>query len=233
MIIPKVYLQKTTKATLDYAGLQGFPLYNNRALLKSANREEIYNLLDWLDVEHSARYQPKAGSTHCDCYAGDYCTCRDVYLPVGVFWNDIVIENAQNGFSFPSYAALGSVKKGGTVKELNANGVYDWLTDYGKYFGWHEIYSLTNLQELANKNAVCVISAKNNNPQYPGHIVIVIPEWKEKAAVAIRNKNETVKYPVTSEAGGTCRKISIGDSWFYSCRFLVKYWCNDERIMND
>jgi len=226
MQIPRIYLPKNPKATLDYPGLQGFPLFSSFGYWPK-DRKQIYNLLDYLDVEHSARYQPTAGATHCDCYVGDYCAFRGVYLPSGIFWNSTVMLNAQNGHPFPEKAILGPVEKGGTVHELNANALFEWLLDYGTDFGWSEISNLTTLQDLANKNAVCIISAKNRQPGKSGHIVVVIPEWPEKLAIAVRDSQGLVSYPVTSEAGGKCHKISIGDNWFLNPKYFVKLWCNN------
>jgi hypothetical protein len=222
MQIPRIYLEKNPKATLDYPGLQGFPLFSNFGYWPK-DRRQIYNLLDYLDVEHSARYQPAAGATHCDCYVGDYCAARGVYLP-SVFWNNSVI---QNGHPFPEKAILGPVEKGGTVRKLNANALFKWLLDYGTDFGWSEIRNFTALQHLANKNAVCIISAKNRNPGKSGHIVVVIPEWLEKLAIAVRDGRGLVAYPVTSEGGEKCRKISSGDNWFVNPKYLVRLWCNN------
>jgi hypothetical protein len=222
--IPKVYLPENKKATLNYPGLQGFPLFGYEShLLNPVEKShcKIYDLIDWLNVEKSVRYKPTEYGTQCDAYVTDFCACRDVYLAGGVWWKPEYITEHEKNESLPWECIYGK-----TVYELSANALYSWLLNYGKYYGWVAAESLTQLQVYANKGATCIISGKNKTGK-PGHVVVVLPECEKRAAVAVRNKEGFVVYPVTSEAGGLNRKISISDRWFLSKDFTVKFWINE------
>lgn len=222
--IPKVYLPENKKATLDFPGLQGFLLSGREGcLLKPVEKAhcKTYGLIDWLDVENSARYKPTPQGTQCDAYVTDFCACRDVYLAGGVWWKPSYIEEHKKDESLPWECIYGK-----TVYELSANGLFEWLCEYGKIYGWVE-KNLPLVQSYADEGATCIISGKNKVPKNPGHVVVVLPECEKRAAVAVRNKEGFVVYPVTSEAGGKNRKISIGDRWFLSKDFTVKFWINE------
>jgi hypothetical protein len=177
----------------------------------------IYNILNFLDVENSKRYQPVPGkSTYCNIYAYDFCYLTNAYLP-RVWWTSkALIELEKGNPQTPVY--------GNNVVELNANSLYGWLNEWGDEFGWRQTFDLTDLQANVNAGKVGIISAQRTDLNRSGHIVCVIPEKNNNAAVRSGN---SVIYPLQSQAGVRNKKIFSGD-WFirlaYEFRHVGYWW---------
>ncbi len=164
-------------------------------------------IIDWLDVERKARYLPRGGSTFCNIYAHDYCYLAASYLP-RVWWRPRSIAELMSGGTVaPLY--------GTTVAEVNANGLYDWLTEFGSDFGWRRTFSLDELQEAANSGEVGLISAKRADPNRSGHIAAVVPETGAHAAT---RKDGKVTVPLQSQAGATNSAYGT-PKWWTSDKF--------------
>lgn len=128
----------------------------------------LTKILDWLDVENSARYQATGSSTFCNIYAHDYCYLAHVYLP-RVWWGGRAVARLEAGERVtPEYSK--------TVFELNANSLFDWLTEFGQEFGWERVFSGDEVQEAANDGGAGVIVAQRTELNRPGHIAVVVPE---------------------------------------------------------
>ncbi len=129
-------------------------------------------IVDYLDVANPAhlRYRPAGGTTYCNIYATDLAYLCGVYLP-RVWWTDRALLQLREG-------AQVAVEYGRTVRELNANSLYDWLEDFGPAFGWRREVELTALQAAANAGQVCVIVARRVDLNRPGHITAVVPETR-------------------------------------------------------
>lgn len=167
-------------------------------------------VLAWLGVEQSRRYRPGGGRTYCNIYAYDVAYAADVYLP-RVWWTDKAIAALENG---QQVAAQYDV----TVREMNANAIHNWLRDYGARFGWKRTFSLTDLQDCANRGGIATICARRKDLARSGHIVIIAPETAQ--VKARRDANGRVTIPVQSQAGAVNFVRRTPDSaWWADARF--------------
>jgi hypothetical protein len=92
---------------------------------------DLRQIVSWLGVEHHARYRPGGGTTYCNICSYDYCYLAGAYLP-RVWWTSGAIADLRAGRTVP-------VQYNATVREINANGLYNWLQDYGPEFGWTRV----------------------------------------------------------------------------------------------
>ncbi len=63
---------------------------------------------------------------------------------------------------------------------LLANAQVDWLRAKGPSYGWRQVESGQQAQEMANEGFLVVAGYKNRNPEKSGHIVVVKPFVKSK-----------------------------------------------------
>jgi len=178
---------RSVHLTSKFAGRRGemasraYPL----AEIGQPSKKPLPEIVKWLDVEHSARYQPEANATYCNVYATDVCYLAEVYLP-RVWWID------------PKSVTDGTpISYGGTVRELNANALYDWLNEWGATFGWKPVADAAEAQQAADAGHVVVICAAQANPKRSGHITVVVPQSE---SVQMRTDGGIV-LPVQSQAG--------------------------------
>lgn len=196
---------------------RAFPLNEpeqpRRASTNIEKASELHSIIDWLEVEKSARYKPKSGETYCNIYAYDYCYLSNVYLP-RVWWTGKAISKLQKGESVvPVYDQ--------TISELNANSLYNWLSEYGSDFGWRRVVDLTELQNEANIGSVCIMSARRKDLNRPGHICAVAPETTKLNAI---RKNDVVTCPLQSNAGASNFRYG-GTVWWTSEKFSgFSFW---------
>jgi hypothetical protein len=110
------------------------------------------------------------------------------------------------------------------VRELPANGLYDWLNDQGTGFGWHQEIDLISLQEAANAGEVCVIVARNRDPNGPGQVSLVIPE--HPGCAARRDAAGDVLRPAESTAGGKNHRCAVPrTAWWLGSRYSAyAFW---------
>lgn len=176
----------------------------------------LHAIVQWLEVEQSARYLPKGGKTFCNIYAYDYCYLAQAFLP-RVWWMREALRKLEQGTAVtPAY--------GTTVSELNANSLHQWFDDYGADFGWRRVASVDDLQRSANQGAVAVISGRNADGNRPGHIVAVVPE---KPAVQAQRTGGVVTRPVQSQAGASNFRYG-GTVWWTSSKFSgFSFWVHD------
>lgn len=209
----------STKKLIQRAAASGraFPLNEPGQPTRISNNiekaSELHSIIDWLEVEKSARYKPKGGETYCNIYAYDYCYLSNVYLP-RVWWTSKAISQLQKGESVvPVYDQ--------TISELNANSLYNWLSEYGADFGWRRVVDLTELQNEANMGSVCIMSARRKELNLPGHICAVAPETTKHNAV---RKNGAVTCPLQSNAGASNFRYG-GTVWWTSEKFSgFSFW---------
>jgi hypothetical protein len=64
------------------------------------------------------------------------------------------------------------VTSGGTARELDANGVVDWLVSFGATYGWSKT-SATLAQDAANQGRPTIVTYKN--PTGIGHMGVIRP----------------------------------------------------------
>lgn len=83
----------------------------------------------------------------------------------------------------------------GKGRELNANGVCEWLRTHGPRFGWREVKPL-EAQAMANLGHPVVAAWSNPKPKSPGHVAMVRPAAPNPAG------------PTIAQAGG--RNFNVG-----------------------
>lgn len=170
--------------------------------------KQIEQIIDFLDVERSARYQPTTSETYCNIYSTDYCYLAGVYVP-RVWWTkDALKKISQNQAVKTAY--------GTTVSELNANMLLDWFRKFGTGFGWSETRSLDEIQNAANEGKIGIIVAQRTDARRSGHIVAVAPEKSSRSA---QRKNGKVEIPLQSQAGARNQKYGATSAWWKDAKF--------------
>jgi hypothetical protein len=168
----------------------------------------IHKVINWLDVEMSARYSPNATSTFCNIYAYDVAYCLTCYLP-HVWWNSSAVVKLREGEELkPVYAK--------NISELNANATTDWFEKHSQLFNWQRHFNMAELQEVVNCGTLGIIVAQRINLNSPGHIVAVVPESKDLSAA--RNAIGIIA-PLQSQAGRRNRKYFASNWWENSSKF--------------
>ncbi|HQZ03372.1 MAG TPA: glycoside hydrolase family 19 protein [Thauera sp.] len=198
-------------------GARAYPLGEADRPLRQGRRPAalaaaLTRIVDYLDVTHAAhlRYAPRGGTSFCNTYAADYAYLAGAYLP-RVWWSDNALRRL----------ALGEAVEacfGQSVRELNANDIYDWLDEHGVAFGWVREIDLTLLQTAANAGEVCVIVARHRDLNRSGQISLVVPE--QDGTEARRRGDGDVLRPLESRA--STRNLARGVSasaWWTASRF--------------
>jgi hypothetical protein len=201
--------------TRDAASGRAFPLGEpSRPSRQAGSLEdkarELRGVIDWLQVDKKARYRAGAGNTFCNIYAYDYCYLSNVYLP-RVWWTPQAIVDLTAGRTV-------GVHYGQTVRELNANSLYDWLEDFGPQFGWRRVTGQEHAQNAANRGEVALICAQRTDLNRSGHICAISPE-KPPDSVADR-RHGSVHLPLQSQAGTKNFTYSFGTTrWWADSKF--------------
>lgn len=165
---------------------------------------QLAEIVEWLDVECSARYQPD-GVTFCNVYAADFCHLAGAYLP-RTWWTGPALMAIARG-------ETPDVAYGRTVRELRADDLYAWLAQFGPAFGWRRVFDATALQAAANAGGLGVIVADRLQQGRPGHISVVVPETAQHRAV--KDADGHVLLPLQSQAGLRCvRYGTLGRAWW-------------------
>jgi hypothetical protein len=222
--LPPVHLQEGRRdITRDRDGGRAYPLGESgmpkrRGVQVTARVRSVLAILDYLNSEnpHHHRYQAKRGTTYCNIYAHDYCYLAGAYLP-RAWWGARALQALREGKDV-------AVRYGDTVRELNANALYDWLEDFGTSFGWQRVLDLDELQAGANNGDVCVIVAQRHDLNRSGHIAAVVPEQDNN--VAKRNVAGEVIKPLQSQAGRQNFRASITPGrWWSGTKFRAySFW---------
>lgn len=193
---------------------------NREGIDLSSKISSIYRIIDFLDVKNSKRYGPTVTNTYCNIYAYDYCYLCNVYLP-RVWWVPKAINSIMNNIAVPIIYAE-------TVREMNANSLFDWLNEFGTDFGWRRVFTMEEIQQNVNNNgSVGIICAKNINSNHSGHITCIIPEDVSKG---YRSKMEGGKIvaPLQSQAGRINLKYFSSNWWSNPSKFRAfGFWIND------
>lgn len=152
--------------------------------------DQIEGVVEWLDVENSARWQPTANATYCNVYAHDLLHILGIYLP-RVWWykpEDVTSDT--------------EAIYGQTVREMSANILVDWMRDYGHMYGWQT--SSTPPKASRHQPAVCIAKARRGS----GHVVV---RFGDKATQAGRtNKQWFPASEFEPKAGGTYTEVIYG-----------------------
>lgn len=179
--------------------------------------DSIAEIIKYLDVEKSARYQPTDNATFCNIYAYDFCCCAGVYLP-HVWWSATAIALIVSG-SKPE------VKLNDTVFERTANSLYNWFVEFDQLFGWKRVFDLTELQDAVNNGSIGIIVGQRVNLATAGHITVTVPETEIYKA---ERKDGKVVRPLQSQAGRNNHKYYNGNWWSDSSKFRAfGFWIHD------
>lgn len=195
--VPEVHLRHPRPVVTRAARLWAYALNEEEAprrnLAAGDPAGDLGKIIEWLDVESSARYAPKNSDTYCNIYAYDYACLAGVYLP-RVWWTEKALVDLSNGEEVvPEYAR--------TIHELNANALYDWFAEWGENFGWRRVFELDEAQEAANAGEVVMLTGRRVNGNRAGHITAIVPETDEHTAE--RDGDDRVTVPLQSQAGAS------------------------------
>ncbi|HEY8898258.1 MAG TPA: hypothetical protein VIM79_25700 [Niastella sp.] len=192
---------------------EGMPKVDLKKIGSAITRKEnIYNVIAWLNVEESRRYSMQGKSTYCNIYAYDVVRCVGAYMP-RVWWNEASILKIKRGLRVP-------VKYAKTVLEMNCNSLAEWFLSFGSGFGWKQMPNVTEMQAFANKGTIGIIVAQRHVLSEPGHITVVLPETE--TIVAQRARNEII-CPVQSQAGMKNIQCFTGYAWWQDAGKFGKY----------
>jgi hypothetical protein len=209
--IKGVHLGENAAAKPSSGGARAYAIGDASAPRRSSSNRaaSLAKIIEYLDVERGARYQPTVTSTFCNIYAYDYCYLAGVYLP-RVWWMDSALVDLAQGRPV-------EVRYGVTVRELNANSLFAWLEDFGSRSGWRRVFDMDAMQAHANAGGVGVICAQRKELNRSGHIVAVVPETSSQTAA--RSGGRVVR-PLQSQAGRNNFKYMNGPSaWWQGAEF--------------
>jgi hypothetical protein len=122
---------------------------------------QLYNeVIGQFDVETNIRYTPykRGNDTYCNIFVWDVTRAMGAEIP-----HYVDLKTGAPRY-YPDVSG---------AYELDANGVYDWLTQNGKQYGWIEV-SAETAQEYANKGCPAVTAWKNSDGG-AGHVQVVCP----------------------------------------------------------
>jgi hypothetical protein len=216
--IPPACLQADrADITRERDGGRAYPLGEpdrpSRSASAPADRvDQLLAIIDYLDSAKPAhkRYWPQGTTTFCNIYACDYTYLAGTYLP-RVWWKATALDRLMSGQAV-------EVVYDGTVRELNANMLHDWLEDYGEHFGWQRAADVDELQRAANDGEVCLIVAKRKDLNRSGHITAAVPESDDFRAV--RSPDGVIKRPVESQAGAVNHRVIVQHrNWWLDPKF--------------
>ena len=193
-------------ATRAADGYRPFPIAEHGAPerdLDDRRPEAITRIIEWLDVESSARYQPNGHTTYCNIYAYDVCYFAKTYLP-RVWWTGPALDDLRQGRPV-------EVRYGETVREMPANDLFWWLSDFGPKFGWRRVLSPDTVQDAVNRGEVGVICACHRDGNRSGHITAAVPETGRHTAR--RAEDGSVVSPLQSEAGSDVNLYMTSAYW--------------------
>jgi hypothetical protein len=221
MVPPPVHFPPSVSAALNSTSHRHVPLgaFNKRPRLVGqtpAQRSQVlHQIVTDLDVTRSIRYQPNT-QTYCNIYAYDFCYLADVYLP-RVWWNSKALLSLAAGQN-------PGIIYDKTVRELTANALHRWLSEWGDDYGWQPCQTMAALQARANAGDVGLITAERMDPARSGHIVVVMPENAEHAAA----RDVTgITAPLQSQAGRVNKPYFTSRWWMDPVQYRATgFWAH-------
>jgi hypothetical protein len=206
--IEEVHLLSSSRATRSSVAGRALPLSENvpsRPIDASASASDrvaaLHRIVDFLDVERSARYQP-THQTFCNIYAYDYTHAANAYLP-RVWWREKALIDLSHGVQVP-------VIYDKTVREMSANGLFNWLDEWGTKFGWQRSFDQSELQDMVNEGCVGVICARRKVLNRSGHITCIVPEGTGRSA----SRSGSAVIAVLQSQAGSKNKQYFATPWW-------------------
>ncbi len=222
-VIPAVHLILSPGKTVRRSEINGRAYHLNEPgmvqtdITQTADSDlrikNIHQVVDWIDVEHSARYAPTSTNTYCNIYAYDLSFGTGVYIP-RVWWNEKAFKVIEAG-------GTPDIIYEKTVTELNANALADWFENYGNLFGWTRVFDTDTLQAKVNTGTLGIIVAQRINLNRSGHIVGILPELPDHKAT--RDSGNKVISPLQSQAGAVNKKYFTGNNWWVNPNKFRKF----------
>ena len=199
------------------------PLYDGGADLGTrANRRDylepmaerwpggsLLQLVDWLEVDHSERWQkrPRPGkpdATYCDHYAADFVqqATGQQLISAWVWWTPDAILRMRRGETVP-------VVYGETVIEHGAKGLHAWMREWGSEFGWSFAGNDTDLRSVLTREQTIGLILT------PSHVAVALPD-----DVA----NVPGMPPLQTQAGSRNVRLWRQDDWYRRRSDVVRVW---------
>ena len=117
--------------------------------------ERFEKTVKFLDVKKAEAFLPTRKDTYCNIAAYQFAYQMGVFLP-RLWWNNPADE--KNG---------AAVEFGKNVHEVSANGLFRWLTQHGRKYGWR-----AGIVSDAKKSLTVAVTLRHG----PGHIAIIRPD---------------------------------------------------------
>ena len=181
------YCQHTYVDSYAKTGSQGIPSQSwmeaNPVLTSHVGERDagIYRaVIDQFNVENNERYRVNkngTGDTYCNIFAWDVTRAMCAEVPHYIDASGVPALSGQED-----------------ARELDANGVNDWLNTYGARYGWRKV-TPEEAQEYANMGMPAVTSWKHGNGH--GHLQVVSPSrsgaYDPEKGVAIAQAGRQLK----------------------------------------
>lgn len=152
------------------------------------------NVINQFNVETNERYQPDGG-TYCNIFVWDVTGAMGAEIPH--------YYDAKTGEPM-SYGDEGA-------NQMNANGMYKWLHQFGSQYGWQEV-TPEQAQQFANEGHP-VVTALYRDGQH-GHVQVVCPsedgtyDAKRGVTIAQAGRRLTSYRPITQIYNSSLSKVS-------------------------
>jgi len=203
LIPPRGVRTAKTAMASALAPVAGMPAVRKPSDSAAKKIAALHAAIAWLDSPTGGRWAPGAGKTYCNIYAYDYANLAGVYLP-RVWWMDKALMAIAKG-------ETPSASYGETVREMNANSLFDWLAHWSDDYGWRRLTTPDEAQAAANVGEAVIICAKRKDLARSGHITAVAPEPGAPGGLSAVREGGKVTKPLLSQAGETNFQYRAGN----------------------
>lgn len=192
------YIKTASQGIPSQSWMEANPLLTNHVGERDAATYRA--VIDQFNVETNERYRVNKqgiGDTYCNIFTWDVTRAMGAEIPHYVDASGVPASSGRNG-----------------AKELDANGVNDWLNTYGTTYGWRKA-SPEEAQEYANMGMPAVTSWKNGNGH--GHLQVVSP--------SLDGTYDAAKGVAIAQAGRQLKNYDYASSAYNSQKFAeVEYF---------
>lgn len=177
----------------------------------------LLQLVDWLQVDHSQRWQrrlkpkekptdPDKWFTYCDHYAADLIqqATGQQLISAWVWWTADAIRRIRRGETVPVVYG-----KGGTVTEHGARSLHAWMREWGPSFGWREAGTDAELRNVLTRERTIGLILT------PSHVAVALPD-------DVADVPGTA--PLQSQAGSRNVRLWRQDDWYRRRSDTVRVW---------
>jgi hypothetical protein len=179
---------------------------------------DLLQLVDWLAVDKSVRWQPRqradgTQATYCDHYAADLIeqACGQQLISAWVWWTEAALRHLELGD--PVVARYGK-----TVIEHGAKGLHGWMIEHGERYGWHRVYTDAALRDmLTDRHTIGLILT-------PSHVSVALPDVYQPAPFS--------GPPLQTQAGSRNVRLWRQDDWYRRRTDTVRVWLDPYFLRN-